>query len=90
MASKNKPDVKVAAKSKPPKATKEKPHAGLFEDLLFARAPEEDLADYDAGALTASAKLAENALARFKSGQPVMSAKAILYPAIAARSPSSP
>jgi glutamate dehydrogenase len=72
MASKNKADVKVATKSKPPKAPKEKPQAGLFEDLLFARAPEEDLADYDAGALTASAKLAENALAQFKSGRPVI------------------
>ncbi|PSH60601.1 NAD-glutamate dehydrogenase [Phyllobacterium endophyticum] len=67
------PDVKAAVKSKPPKAAREKkPKAGLFEELLFARAPEEDLAVYDSGALTASAKLAEDALSRFKSGQPLI------------------
>ncbi|MGH7004150.1 MAG: hypothetical protein ACREIP_09405, partial [Alphaproteobacteria bacterium] len=44
----------------------------LFEELLYARAPEEDLADYDKGALSAAAKLAEDALGRFKSGQSVI------------------
>ncbi|MBZ9656582.1 NAD-glutamate dehydrogenase [Phyllobacterium lublinensis] len=73
MASKNKTDVKAATKSKPPKAVREKKAApGLFEELLFARAPEEDLADYDAGALSTSAGLAEAALARFSSGKSVV------------------
>ncbi len=73
MASKTKSDVKAATKSKPPKAAKEKKAGtGLFQELLFARAPEEDLAVYDAGALGTSAKLAQDALARFKSGKPLI------------------
>lgn len=73
MASTTKSGAKAALKSKTAKATKEKKQApGLFEELLFARAPAEDLADYDAGALRTSARLAEDALSRFKSGKPLI------------------
>ncbi len=63
-------NAKPASKSTKTANTKNK--VRLFEELLFARAPEEDLAVYDAGALTVSAKLAEDALSRFKTGRPLI------------------
>lgn len=63
---------KSAPTSKTAKSANAKNKVRLFEELLFVRAPEEDLAVYDAGALTASAKLAEDALRRFKSGKPLI------------------
>jgi glutamate dehydrogenase len=62
-----------AKKTKPAaKTANTKNKVRLFEELLFARAPEEDLAVYDAGALSVSAELAEDALSRFKSGRPLI------------------
>jgi glutamate dehydrogenase len=74
MASNASTATTVATKSTSAKSAKEirKTQTGLFEELLFARAPEEDLAEYDAGALAATARIAETALARFKPGEPVI------------------
>jgi len=73
MASQTALDRKTAPKPKSPKAAKDKKsESGLFEELLFARAPDEDLADYDEGAIRVSAKLAQDALARFKSGKSIV------------------
>ncbi len=73
MASQTKTAPKTATKPTPPKAVKDrKAEAGLFEDLLFARAPDEDLAVYDADEISTSAKLAENALAQFSTGKSVV------------------
>ncbi|MCX8293169.1 NAD-glutamate dehydrogenase [Phyllobacterium sp. 0TCS1.6A] len=68
----------VSSKNSGTKATKQakagivQNKVGLFYELLFARAPEEDLAVYDADALKASAKLAEEALSRFEPGKSVI------------------
>ncbi|MEK1854004.1 MAG: NAD-glutamate dehydrogenase [Phyllobacterium sp.] len=74
MASNASTATTVATKATSAKSAKEirKTQTGLFEELLFARAPEEDLAEYDAGALAATARIAETALARFKPGEPVI------------------
>ncbi|WP_027231063.1 NAD-glutamate dehydrogenase [Phyllobacterium sp. UNC302MFCol5.2] len=72
MASQTALDRNAAPKPKSPKAKDKKIDAGLFEELLFARAPDEDLAGYDRSAIQTSAKLAEEALSRFKSGQSII------------------